>query len=57
MQKLTCPVCFKVLIKNEDLVTDKKVVFDFEKIKTTNKPIRKIRCFNCKRTLKYFIED
>ncbi len=56
-QKLFCPVCHKQLIKNDDLVIDKEIVFDFEKIKTTKKPIKKIRCFNCKRTLKYYVDD
>lgn len=56
-QKIFCPVCHKQLIKNDDLVIDKKVVFDFERIQNTDKPVRKIRCFNCKRDLKYFIDD
>lgn len=56
-QKIFCPVCHKQLIKNDDLVIDKKIVFDFDRIKETDKPVRKIRCYNCKRTLKYFVED
>jgi len=56
-QKLYCPVCHKQLIKNDDLVIDKKVVFNFDKVQNTDKPIKKIRCFNCKRYVKYYIED
>ena len=56
-QKLLCPVCHKVLIKNEDLVIDKPVVFDLERIKATDKPINIIVCHKCKRRLRYFIDD
>ena len=57
MQKIFCPVCHKQLIRNEDLVIDNKVVFDIERIKTTDQPIKRITCDNCKRRLKYFIEQ
>lgn len=56
-QKLFCPVCHKLLIKNDDLVIDKPIVFDFRRIEQTDKPVKKIRCFNCKRDLKYFIDE
>lgn len=57
MQKLFCPVCHKQLIENDDLVINDKVVFDIDKIKATDKPIKRITCNNCKRRLKYFIDD
>lgn len=56
-QKIFCPVCHKQLISNDDLVIDKKVVFNFEEIDKTTKPVKKIRCFNCKRWIKYFVDD
>lgn len=56
-QKLLCPMCRKILIRNEDLVIEKPVVFDIEKIKATEKPISQITCHNCKRRIKYYIDD
>ena len=56
-QKLLCPMCHKILIRNEDLVIEKPVIFDIEKIKATEKPISQITCHNCKRRIKYFIGD
>jgi uncharacterized protein YbaR (Trm112 family) len=56
-QKLYCPICHKQLIKNDDLVISNKVVFDLEKIKATDKPIKRIECPNCKRSLRYVIEE
>lgn len=55
-QKIFCPICHKQLIKNDDLVIENEIVFDFERIKATDKPVKKIRCYNCKRWLKYFVE-
>lgn len=56
-QKLCCPVCGKLLIKNVDLVIDNPVIMDLEKIKATDKEIKTIVCHNCKRKLRYFIGD
>ena len=56
-QKLLCPMCHKILIRNEDLVIEKPVVFDIDKIKATDKPTSQITCHNCKRRIKYFIDD
>ena len=56
-QKLICPMCRKILIKNEDLVIDNPIVMDLEKIKNTEKPVKTITCHNCKRRLRYYIED
>ena len=56
-QKLRCPMCGKILIKNEDLVIDEPVVFDLEKVKATEKPTSQITCHNCKRRIRYFIDD
>ena len=56
-QKLRCPMCRKILIKNEDLVIDDTVVFDLEKVKTTDKPISQITCHNCKRRIRYYIDN
>ena len=55
-QKLYCPMCKKLLIPNDDLVTDEKVVFDMEKLKQTDKEIRHIKCDNCKRRIRYYID-
>lgn len=55
-QKLLCPKCNKVLIKNEDLVIDEPVIMDLERIKTTDKEIHTITCHNCKRRLRYFVD-
>lgn len=57
MQKLYCPICHKILIKNSDLVIDDIVVFDFDKIKQTNKSVNTITCHNCKRKIKYYVES
>lgn len=56
-QKLLCPMCYKVLIKNTDLVIDKPIIMDLEKIKTTTKEIKTITCHNCKRKIRYYIAD
>lgn len=56
-QKLVCPMCHKVLIENDDLVIDKPVVMDLERIKATDKEIKVIKCHNCKRRLRYFVDD
>jgi hypothetical protein len=50
-------MCGKILIKNEDLVIDEPVVFDLEKVKATDKPISQITCHNCKRRIRYYIDD
>ena len=54
-QKLYCPMCKKLLIKNSDLVTDEEVVLDLNLVKTTEKKVKCIKCENCKRKIKYFI--
>lgn len=56
-QKLRCPICGKILIKNFDLVTDKPVIFALEQVKMSGKPIRQITCHNCKRRIRYIIGD
>lgn len=56
-QRLECPMCHKILIKNEDLVIDAPVIMDLEKIKATDKEIKTIICHNCKRRLRYFVDD
>ena len=55
-QKLYCPMCKKLLIANDDLVISDKVVFDLDKLKNTEKPIRHIKCDNCKRRIRYYID-
>ena len=55
-QKLYCPMCKKKLIENDDLITDKKVVFDLLTIKSSDKEIKQIKCQNCKRKIRYIIE-
>ena len=55
-QKLYCPMCNKILIENDDLVVDDKVIFDLDKLKTTEKPVKHIKCYNCKRRIRYFID-
>lgn len=55
-QKLYCPMCNKLLIQNDDLVISDKVVFDLDKLKKTDKEIRHIKCDNCKRRIRYFID-
>lgn len=55
-QKLYCPMCKKLLIANDDLVISDKVVFDLDKLKTTEKPINHIKCDNCKRRIRYYID-
>ena len=56
MQKLYCPMCHKLLIKNADLVIDDIVQFDIEKILKTKNEVKTITCYYCKRKIKYFIE-
>ena len=56
-QKLYCPVCGKILIKNYDLVVDSPVIMDLERIKATDKEVHEITCHSCKRRLRYFVED
>ena len=55
-QRLNCPMCGSKLIANEDLVISDKVIFDLDKIKNTNKEIKTIKCPNCKRRIRYFVE-
>lgn len=55
-QRLLCPKCNKLLIKNEDLVIDDPIVMDLAKIKETDKEIKVITCHNCKRRLRYFVD-
>ena len=55
-QRLVCPMCHKVLIKNEDLVISEPVVMDLERIKATDKKVNTIVCHNCKRKLRYFVD-
>ena len=54
-QKLYCPMCKHLLIANDDLVIDDEVVFDLGRLKTTEKDVKTIKCDNCKRRIKYFI--
>ena len=49
-------MCNKLLIANDDLVTNEKVIFDLEKLKTTTNKINHIKCDNCKRRIRYYIE-
>lgn len=55
-QRLECPICHKVLIENEDLVIDEPVIMDLDRIKATDKDIKVIKCHNCKRRLRYFVD-
>lgn len=55
-QKIQCPICKAILIANEDLVIDDKIEFDYEKIKETDKEVKIIKCHNCKRRIKYYID-
>ncbi len=55
-QKLRCPMCGKFLIPNYDLVTDEKVVLDLKTIKDTQREVKTIKCANCKRRIRYFID-
>lgn len=55
-QKIYCPMCKKLLIPNDDLVIDDEVVFDMDRIKETDKPIKHIKCENCKRRIRYFVD-
>lgn len=58
MQKLRCPMCGSLLIKNCDLVTDKKVEFGLDEIKAAKpEEVGKIKCYNCKRQIKYLLKD
>lgn len=57
MQKIFCPVCGHLLIKNFDLVIDDPVIMDLEQIKATDKEIKEITCHKCKRRLRYFVAD
>lgn len=58
MQKLFCPVCGKLLIKNVDLVTDKPVSFEIDEVKNVPKDkVGVIMCYNCKRRIKYTVKD
>lgn len=49
-------MCGYIMIPNEDLVISDKVVFDLDKIKNTDKEIKTIKCQNCKRRIRYFID-
>ena len=54
-QKIYCPMCKKLLIPNDDLVIDDEIVFDMDRIKETDKQIKHIKCENCKRRIRYFV--
>ena len=57
-QHLKCPMCYKDLIYNWDLVTDKKVVFYIIELKKAdNNLVKTIKCHNCKRRIKYLIKE
>ena len=68
-KKLYCPKCHGPLLKAdvngliEELYEPKhgEMVFDLLRIKETEKnnpeKIKKICCYNCKRRLKYFVEE
>lgn len=56
-QKLYCPICGKILIKNYDLVIDDPIVMDLARIKATTKEVKEITCHSCKRRFRYFIDD
>ena len=56
MQKIYCPICDALLIKNYDLVIDYPVVMDIERIKETDKEVKEIVCHKCKRRIRYFID-
>lgn len=55
-QKLYCPMCKKLLIANDDLVINEPVVFDLDRLKETDKEVKHIKCDNCKRRIRYFID-
>lgn len=51
-------MCGSLLIKNCDLVTDKKVEFGLDEIKAAKpEEVGKIKCYNCKRQIKYLLKD
>lgn len=56
-QKLYCPVCHNLLIKNDDLVIDKPVIMDIDKVVNTEKEVKTIVCHKCKRRIRYYIEE
>ena len=68
-RKLYCPKCHGSLVKSdvagliEELFEQKngKLVFELEKVrekeKTNPEKIKKIQCYNCKRKLRYFVEE
>lgn len=56
-QKLYCPMCHALLIANDDLVTSDEVVFDLKQLKETDREIRHIKCNNCKRRIRYFVNN
>lgn len=50
-------MCHALLIANDDLVTDSEVIFDLDKLKNAEKEIRHIKCENCKRRIRYYVND
>lgn len=56
-QKLYCPACHKLLIDNWDLVIDNPIIMDIDKIKGSENDIKRITCHNCKRRIKYYIDN
>jgi len=68
-RKLYCPICHGSLVKGDVnglidelfVPKDGEMVFDLAKVKemeqTNPAKIKKIRCYNCKRQLRYFVEE
>lgn len=49
-------MCKKLLIENDDLVVSDRVVFDLDELKNTTKQVKHIKCNNCKRRIRYFVD-
>lgn len=56
MQKIYCPKCGAILIKNYDLVIDDPVIMDLERIVKTDREVKEITCHKCKRRIRYFVD-
>lgn len=57
MQKIYCPLCRNLIIKNYDLVIDDPIVMSLDRIKETDKEIKEITCHKCKRRIRYFVDS
>lgn len=55
-QKIYCPKCGELLIKNWDLVIDTPIILDIGKIKEKNEKPSEIKCEKCKRRIRYLVD-